>query len=225
MYHPLLYQGKSVSVRNIGDLLETVLDTPAGKTWLDLRPDSKNEKTARELEMQYRTEGPCDVLCTVLPKGKSDWLIGSVFPELNRGWTQLRSGGHLIIIMSDLAEVTNMYIETFLDPASWEGVITVKLTKKKSWPAWIWTKSETKTRWNPTIPRSLASLHPVISGGIFRSHVAGLSPLYTKRVALIEELAGANPELGDVIRKNKIMVTTMVEEYGIETTLRFLNGA
>jgi hypothetical protein len=218
MYHPLLYQGRAVCARGIGDLLEIVLGETSGKVWLDLRSSTKNEKIARELGMKYVTEGSCDVLCTLFTKEKP-------FTDLGQGWRQLRPGGHLIVIMDDSSEPTNLWIEKFLDPVSWEGVVTVKHTKKKTYPAWIWTKSEKRNRWNPGVPRSLGKLYPAIAGGIFRAQAAHLTPLYTQRMALLEELRSSHPELSDLIRTNKIMVTSLIEECGVETTLRYLNGA
>jgi len=98
---------------------------------------------------------------------RTDWLTHFLFPVLQKAWRHLRVGGYLILHLGDnreipLSEETNLFIETYLQGASWQGIIGVKnkevvgstgaLLGGHARPVWVWQKREVNSAvrsWEP----------------------------------------------------------------------------
>lgn len=93
------------------------------------------------------------------------WFVKFLFTSLKKAWNSLKEDGYLILHLSDtksanLAEATNLFIETYLPNSSWEGVLGVRRAGGPARAVWVWKKTNDQRRWNPKKQRSFTSLFP-----------------------------------------------------------------
>jgi hypothetical protein len=137
--------------------------------------------------------GPYDVVLTSPPffnvekysvgqKGQSitnypdfnDWLVNFLFASLIKAWDNLKEGGFLMLHIGDtpalnFTEATNIFIETNLPGASWEGVIGISSEAENYRPVWCYKKLSrygNLQRWQSkkitNVPRTLYYYYPEI---------------------------------------------------------------
>lgn len=97
------------------------------------------------------------------------WMKQFMFVSLSKAWNHLKVGGHLILHLGDtrttkLCEPTNLFIEEYLEGASWEGIIGLEGLNEYPRPTWIWKKVDGEVnRWNRNVERSLSSCYPQLA--------------------------------------------------------------
>ena len=142
---------------------------------------------------------------------RTDWLVKWMFPVLEKAWKHLRVGGYLILHLGDnkeipLSEETNLFIETYLEGSSWQGVIGVQNKEVMditgvaiggyARPVWVWQKRAPNTpvrHWEPPVAdvnqhsgplswrqRSLYRCYPVTYMAYLDSLVGQYAPAYAK---------------------------------------------
>jgi len=91
-----------------------------------------------------------------------EWMANFLFAALWKAWEQLKNNGYLVLHLGDpnkqtanivLAEPTNIFIESYLPGASWEGLVGLRGESGYARPVWIWKKvgaSDISNKWLPT---------------------------------------------------------------------------
>lgn len=142
---------------------------------------------------------------------RTGWLVQFLFPVLQKAWNHLRVGGYLILHLGDnkeipLSEETNLFIETYLQGSSWQGVIGVQNKEVMditgaaiggyARPVWVWQKRAPNTavrRWEPqpedvnqhsgplpSYQRSLYRCYPATYMAYVDNLVGQYAPAYAK---------------------------------------------
>jgi len=159
---------------------------------------------------------------------RTGWLVQFLFPVLQKAWKHLRIGGYMILHLGDnkeipLSEETNLFIETYLQGSSWQGVIGVQNKEVMdatgatiggyARPVWVWQKRAPNTavrHWEPLpedvnqhsgpLPfhqRSLYRCYPITYFAYLDSVVGQYAPAYGKiKVPLLTQAYAALGALG-----------------------------
>ena len=76
-----------------------------------------------------------------------DWLVKFLCASIQKAWSHLSLGGHLVIYLSDsviqgpsACEVMNLFIESHLEGAQYQGVIAFRGQADTPRPMWIWKR-------------------------------------------------------------------------------------
>lgn len=153
--------------------------------------------------------------------GRTSWLVNFLFGVLEKAWKHLRVGGYLILHLGDnveipLSEEANLFIETYLEGSSWQGVLGVKnkevldsvsnaIVGGYARPTWVWQKRAPKVsvrHWEPLVEdinphtgplawrqRSLYRCYPSTYSAYLDVLVTRYAPAYGKvKLPLLEQV-------------------------------------
>jgi len=98
-----------------------------------------------------------------------DWIVNFLFASLIKAWNHLKEGGFMMLyigdtVMLNFTEATNIFIESNLPGASWEGVIAISGESENYRPVWCYKKLSRHSnaqKWKNT-KRSLYLYYPEI---------------------------------------------------------------
>ena len=219
-------------------------------------------------------DGPYDVIFTSPPyytveeyvpgqEGQSivsypkfnQWMAWFLFASLSKAWDNLKEGGYLIIHLGDtqmihISEPTNIYIENYLQGASWEGVIGLKGELGYPRPVWVWKKVAKGTPqvvWEPEplryaynkylvqkeplryAQRTLYNTYPELQAELVNFYAAKYSPNYVIRknnANAIRGHVGVNlPKISheaiDKILNDDLMISSLLETLGVQDTIKW----
>jgi hypothetical protein len=117
------------------------------------------------------------------------WMVWFLFSSLEKAWRNLRVGGYLILHLGDAktiitTEAANIFIETYLPGASWEGVIGLVGDTGSARPVWVWKKVDVRDPrqiWSPSSKRSLVNMYPVLFKELLTYYTYKYAPYYNRR--------------------------------------------
>ena len=172
----------------------------------------------------------------------NEWMVWFLFASLTKAWDHLKDDGYLILHLGDAktiktTEATNIFIETNLERASFEGIIGLCRIGGVPRPVWVWKKMGPGVPpiiWEPTgmakqivsTERTLFRTYPKLQMELLNYQVAQLVPAFDQRrknVNLIRSFirTTADPLYVDNLLSNDLMISSLLETLNTETVIEW----
>jgi hypothetical protein len=229
---------------------------------IDMFGDNNRHKVIYEpFETGTIPYGPYDVILTSPPyfnieeyvpgqQGQSivsypkynEWMVRFLFASLKKAWDNLKDDGYLILHLGDAktiktTEATNIFIETNLERASFEGLIGLCRIGGFPRPVWVWKKVSVGIPivvWEPTgmekqIPsseRTLFRTYPNLQIELISYHIGQLIPTFEQRkknANLIRSviMSTSEPLYVNNLLGNDLMISSLLETLSTEAVIEW----
>lgn len=205
--------------------------------------------------------GPYDVIMTSPPyfnledyapgqKGQSivsfptfnKWMVWFLFASLSKAWDNLKEGGYLILHLGDAktiatSEATNIFIESYLPGASWEGVIGLQGDSGFPRPVWVWKKlprTAKRNLWEPQNDkgltfnkRTLLNTYPELQLELIKYFGNKYAPNYMKKLINLDrirdhveiKLPNISRDTINSILADDLLLYSLLEQLGPDQTI------
>lgn len=168
----------------------------------------------------------------------NQWIVWFLFRALTNAWAHIKKDGYLILHLADtkdinLSEVTNLYIENYLENSSWEGIIGLQGGYNRIRPVWVWKKSPIKNRWSgrTTVLRTVYAMYPEIYIELLRYQTDIYAPKYMLRHTNATTVRNLIANMRQYIPKtwlntaiNDLMIITVLEQMSVNLCVQYFAG-